>query len=248
MRDYKKLETFLCNFIKDYCKKSDAKGVVLGLSGGIDSALVAYLCKKALKNEVFALLMPTNSSKKENLQDALDLCLSLGLRHKIINIEEILSSFLSKCQDIDKIRKGNLAARIRMSLLYDYSALFSYLVIGTSNKSELKLGYGTIYGDLAHAFNPIANLYKSEIFSFASFLNLPEVFIKKAPSADLYEDQSDELDLGFSYEDIDKVLMAMDKNEDLSCFDERLLKMIKTRMQKNAFKLKMPEFANIDEV
>ena len=248
MRDYKKLENFLCDFIEKYCKESGANGVILGLSGGLDSALVACLCKKALKDNVFALLMPTNSSNEANLKDALSLCKDLNLKHKLINIQSILDSFILSCDDVDRIRMGNLAARIRMCLLYDYSALLSYPVIGTSNKSELQLGYGTIYGDLAHAFNPIAQLYKSEIFSFASFVGVPDIFIKKAPSADLYDGQSDELDLGFSYEEIDEVLMAIENNKELSYFDKNLVDMVKARMKKNAFKLKMPRIADINEI
>ena len=154
MRDYKKIELFLCDFIKNECEKAGAKGVVLGISGGIDSALVAVLAKKALNDNVFALLMPTNSSNQTNLEDALKLCKDLNIQYEILNISKSLDELYLLSKNLDKVRKGNLAARIRMALLYDYSALKSYLVIGTSNKSELKLGYGTIYGDLAHAFNP----------------------------------------------------------------------------------------------
>lgn len=221
--------------------------MVLGLSGGIDSALVATLCKRALKENVFALLMPTQISNKANLEDALRLCADLNLEYKIIEIQSILDAFIKQSENTTLVSLGNFAARIRMSLLYDYSALKNSLVIGTSNKSELLLGYGTIYGDLACAFNPIGSLYKSEIYALAKYLNLHENFIKKAPSADLWENQSDEADLGFSYAKIDEGLKALETNDEklLRTLDPSLIAMLKNRMQKNAFKGKMPEILEI---
>ena len=159
--------------------------------------------------------MPTQHSNEANLKDALKLCEDLNLRYKVINIETILQAFLKESEMTNQIRTGNYAARIRMSLLYDYSALKNYLVVGTSNKSELMLGYGTIYGDLACAFNPIGGLYKSEIYTLAKYLNLDTNFLQKAPSADLWENQSDEEDLGFSYALIDEGLRALEKNDTL---------------------------------
>ncbi|NDJ27906.1 NAD(+) synthetase [Campylobacter sp. MIT 12-8780] len=247
--DFAFLEKKLCKFIQDELENARVKGVVLGLSGGIDSALVATLCKKALGEKVFALLMPSQFSNETNLKDALKLCENLKLEYKIINIENILKAFLQNIQNPDKIRIGNLSARIRMSLLYDYSAFKNALVVGTSNKSELMLGYGTIYGDLACAFNPIARLYKSEIFEFAQFLGLDEVFIKKAPSADLYEGQSDEKELGFSYAQIDEALKALEANDKstLTKLEPKLLEMIEKRKRQNAFKLELPRFISLDE-
>ncbi|TKX34182.1 NAD+ synthase [Campylobacter taeniopygiae] len=239
----------LCVFIKEELLKSGKDNVILGLSGGIDSALVATLCKKALDKNVFALLMPTQYSNKDHLNDALMLCHDLNIEHKIIPIETILNAFIKQSQDIDKIRIGNYAARIRMSLLYDYSALKNALVIGTSNKSELLLGYGTIYGDLACAFNPIGDLYKTQVYEMAKFLNLHENFIKKSPSADLWENQSDEKELGFTYEQIDLGLKAIenDDKQTIDKLDENLLKMLKTRIKNNAFKRSMPKIANLME-
>ncbi|MBZ7964288.1 NAD+ synthase [Campylobacter sp. 2457A] len=239
----------LCVFIKEELLKSGKDNVILGLSGGIDSALVATLCKKALDKNVFALLMPTQYSNKDHLNDALMLCHDLNIEHKIIPIETILNAFIKQSQDIDKIRIGNYAARIRMSLLYDYSALKNALVIGTSNKSELLLGYGTIYGDLACAFNPIGDLYKTQVYEMAKFLNLHENFIKKSPSADLWENQSDEKELGFTYEQIDLGLKAIenDDKQTIDQLDENLLKMLKARIKNNAFKRSMPKIANLME-
>ncbi|MBM0637076.1 NAD+ synthase [Campylobacter sp. VicNov18] len=240
---WQKITQKICDFIQQKVINSQAKGVVLGLSGGIDSALVATLCKNALKENVFALLMPTQSSNQSNLEDALRLCKDLKLEYKIIAIQDILDAFIKQSENTDKIAIGNFAARIRMSLLYDYSALKNSLVVGTSNKSELLLGYGTIYGDLACAFNPIGGLYKSEIYDLAKYLGLHENFITKKPSADLWEDQSDETELGFAYVQIDEGLKALKANDEglLKSFDPALINMLKNRMQKNIFKRKMPE-------
>ncbi|EDP6651385.1 NAD+ synthase [Campylobacter jejuni] len=245
--DWQKITEKMCDFIQEKVKNSQSQGVVLGLSGGIDSALVATLCKIALKENVFALLMPTQISNKANLEDALRLCADLNLEYKIIEIQSILDAFIKQSENTTLVSLGNFAARIRMSLLYDYSALKNSLVIGTSNKSELLLGYGTIYGDLACAFNPIGSLYKSEIYALAKYLNLHENFIKKAPSADLWENQSDEGDLGFSYAKIDEGLKALETNDEklLRTLDPSLMAMLKNRMQKNAFKGKMPEILEI---
>ncbi|EJK6992408.1 NAD+ synthase [Campylobacter jejuni] len=245
--DWQKITEKMCDFIQEKVKNSQSQGVVLGLSGGIDSALVATLCKRALKENVFALLMPTQISNKANLEDALRLCADLNLEYKIIEIQSILDAFIKQSENTTLVSLGNFAARIRMSLLYDYSALKNSLVIGTSNKSELLLGYGTIYGDLACAFNPIGSLYKSEIYALAKYLNLHENFIKKTPSADLWENQSDEADLGFSYAKIDKGLKALETNDEklLRTLDPSLIAMLKNRMQKNAFKGKMPEILEI---
>ncbi|EAJ7142451.1 NAD+ synthase [Campylobacter jejuni] len=245
--DWQKITEKMCDFIQEKVKNSQSQGVVLGLSGGIDSALVATLCKRALKENVFALLMPTQISNKANLEDALRLCADLNLEYKIIEIQSILDAFIKQSENTTLVSLGNFAARIRMSLLYDYSALKNSLVVGTSNKSELLLGYGTIYGDLACAFNPIGSLYKSEIYALAKYLNLHENFIKKAPSADLWENQSDEGDLGFSYAKIDEGLKALETNDEklLRTLDPSLIAMLKNRMQKNAFKGKMPEILEI---
>lgn len=245
--DWQKITEKMCDFIQEKVKNSQSQGVVLGLSGGVDSALVATLCKRALKENVFALLMPTQISNKANLEDALRLCADLNLEYKIIEIQSILDAFIKQSENTTLVSLGNFAARIRMSLLYDYSALKNSLVIGTSNKSELLLGYGTIYGDLACAFNPIGSLYKSEIYALAKYLNLHENFIKKAPSADLWENQSDEGDLGFSYAKIDEGLKALETNDEklLRTLDPSLIAILKNRMQKNAFKGKMPEILEI---
>ena len=261
--DFAKLERKMCDFINERLSLAKAKGVVLGLSGGLDSAIVATVCHRAFLNDenaenstsndknsatnsekkgILALIMPTKSSNKEHLRDALALCEALKIEHKIIEIQPILDAFLNACESPSKLRLGNLAARVRMSLLYDYSAAKGYLVAGTSNKSELMLGYGTIYGDLACAFNPIGELYKSELYEFARHLGLASCFIDKAPSADLYEGQSDEGELGFKYAQIDELLKALKRADTATAAsaDKKLLEMVQNRIQNNAFKRAMP--------
>ena len=303
--DFAKLERKMCDFINERLSLAKAKGVVLGLSGGLDSAIVATVCHRAFlgaqndgemgqggenlaqngansalntenlgsnaensanssensrqnaensilidknsapnseKKGILALIMPTKNSNKEHLKDALALCEALKIEHKIIEIQPILDAFLNACESPDRLRLGNLAARVRMSLLYDYSAAKGYLVAGTSNKSELMLGYGTIYGDLACAFNPIGELYKSELYEFARHLGLASCFIDKAPSADLYEGQSDEGELGFKYAQIDELLKALKRADTATAAsaDKRLLEMVQNRIQNNAFKRAMP--------
>ena len=249
--NYEKIQKEILNFLRDYLTKSRAKGFVLGLSGGLDSAVVATLCAKITPTH--GLLMPTNFSDKRHLKDALNLANFLGLNYEIIDISNILNSFCmaGNLSPKDKIGYGNLAARTRMILLYNYSAKHDFLVVGTSNKSERMLGYGTIYGDMACALNPIGELFKSEIFDFARFLKIDENIINKAPSADLWENQSDESDLGYTYKELDavlKMLCAGVSDEILKeKFGENLVNFIKNRISKNSFKLKMPQLAKIGQ-
>ncbi|MEE3704163.1 NAD+ synthase [Campylobacter sp. CX2-8023-23] len=238
MENFKFLENKLINFLSSYLNSSKANGFILGLSGGLDSAVVATLCSKVAPTK--ALIMPTSSSNKVNLNDALTLCQSLKIDHQIVDISEILASFLPFSDENDRLRVGNITARIRMIMLYDQSAKLGYLVAGTSNKSERLLGYGTIYGDMACALNPIANIYKSDLFKFASYLEINQNIIDKAPSADLWPNQSDESELGYSYKKIDELLKAIENSDDLSKFDSELKSQIIDRMAKNSFKLKPP--------
>ncbi|QCD52858.1 NAD+ synthase [Campylobacter sp. RM16192] len=249
--DYSRIILKLQDFLNNYLKISGASNFLVGVSGGLDSAAVLTICALSKPINTYALIMPTKFSNKKNLDDALKLCKKLDVRYKIIDIEPILQSFKNQISDdLSKMRIGNLAARVRMCLLYDYSASINALVIGTSNKSERMLGYGTIYGDMAYALNPIGELFKTEIFELAKFLNIDDSIINKAPSADLWENQSDEADIGYSYNQIDMVLkeICLNKNkEDLrKIFDEQLVDTVFSRMRANEFKLKMPPIADLN--
>ena len=172
----------------------------------------------------------------------------LNIKYKVLSIEGILNAFYETIDaNLSNLRKGNLAARVRMSLLYDYSSSINALVIGTSNKSELMLGYGTIFGDLACAINPIGELYKSEIFEFAKHLGVDKNFINKAPSADLWDGQSDEGDIGYSYAVIDEILENLENNKEqvIKKFGLKAVSDIENRVVSNRFKRQMPLIVKI---
>lgn len=248
MQNFKFLQNKLLNFLKDYLKQSNTNGFSLGLSGGLDSAIVCLLCKKVANT--YALIMPTHLSSNIHSNDALDFCKKFNIDYDIIDIEPILNAYEDKLGELHKIRMANLSARIRMTILYDHSAKFNTLVVGTSNKSERMLGYGTIYGDMACALNPIGEIYKSDLFPFAKYLEINQNIIDKAPSADLWENQSDEEELGFSYQKIDLVLKQIDKGKNIdelkSIFESKLVECVFERIKKNKFKLSLPPIANIN--
>ena len=249
MRNYQELEAFLVHFLQNEVHKAGFEKVVLGVSGGIDSAVVAVLAQKAFGKNLLTLTLPSSSSSQASYDDAKKLCETFHIRNEQIPIAPLVDMYFNHHQEASKLRIGNFSARMRMSVLYDISAREHALVLGTGNKSEILLGYGTIYGDLACAINPIGELYKTEIFEFAAFLGVPESILKKAPSADLWEGQSDEAEFGFTYAMIDKLLYAyVDKNvpkeklESLG-FEKKLVDMVLERISSNAFKGKLPTIA-----
>lgn len=251
MRDFKELELKLVAFLRDYCKNIGVENLLIGMSGGLDSAIVGALCAKAMPQNTHALIMPTKNSDPKNIKDATEFCQKRNIKFKILSIESILGAYQESIDtNLNNIRKGNLSARIRMSLLYDYSADIRAIVVGTSNKSELMLGYGTIFGDMACAINPIGELYKTEIFEFARYLEIDENIINKAPSADLWEGQSDEEDIGYSYEVVDEILIAT-KNGEIhnkqieEKFGKKTVQEILKRVKSNEFKRRMPLIAKI---
>ena len=249
-KKYTLVKKHLVSFLKEETYKTGLKGAVLGLSGGIDSAVVAVLAKEAFGDDLLCIMMPSHYSSKSSIDDAKELCAKFDLRYEIVSIERLLKAY-EDSMDKNRLRVGNFSARMRMSILFDISARENSLVLGTSNKSELLLGYGTWYGDLASAINPIGDLYKSEIFEFASFLGVTEAIINKPPSADLWEGQSDEEEIGYSYKQIDECLREFVENR-LSYselikrgYDAKLAKMLIDRVYKNQFKRKTPIIAKV---
>lgn len=242
----------LVQFLKDETKKIGLKKVVLGLSGGVDSAVVAVLLAKAFNpRNVTALIMPYRESNPDSRAHAELLAKKLKIKYIIHDISTMIDTFFLDQPNASALRKGNKMARERMCLLYDYSAENSALVIGTSNKTELLLGYGTIFGDLASAINPIGDLYKSQIWQLAKYLDIPDEIINKPPSADLWIGQTDEDELGYTYEEIDKLLYHV---IDLRYPEELLLDLgyksktiidIKSKIQKNQFKRRPPVIAKL---
>ncbi len=200
----------LSNFIRTELHRTGLRDLVLGLSGGIDSAVAVYLAARAIEPaRIHACLLPYRTSSEDSLRDARSVVDDLGIDAETIEISPIVDGFEKTAGEVNQLRLGNVMARARMTLLYDRSAAHRGLVLGTSNKTELLLGYGTLHGDLASALNPIGDLYKTQIRSLAEYLGVPESIRTKPPSADLWPDQNDEDDLGFRYEEVDRLLALL---------------------------------------
>lgn len=251
MKKYEQITDYLQHFLDNEVRKTGLNRVVLGLSGGIDSAVVAVLAQRVFKDDLLCIKMPSQYSSQSSLNDADELCRDFGINAITASIEPMLKVYEELNPDMDNLRRGNLSARLRMTTLFDISAKQNALVLGTSNKSELMLGYGTLYGDLSSAINPIGDLYKSEVYEFAQYLGVTKSIIAKPPSADLWDGQSDEADLGYSYAKLDEALKLyvedrLSKEEIVKkgC-DKEMLDMITERIFRNQFKRKMPVIAKL---
>jgi len=197
-------------FLQEELGKTGLKGVVLGLSGGVDSALASALAVHALGPErVLAVKMPYRTSSAASEADADAVITQLGLRAERVEISPMVDVYFDGVPDATPLRRGNFMARVRMTVLFDRSAHEGFLVLGTSNKTELLLGYGTWYGDMASSLNPIGDLYKTQVWQMARHMGLPEAVVNKAPSADLWPDQTDEGEMGLSYAEADAILCLM---------------------------------------
>jgi NAD+ synthase len=242
----------LLGFIRDEVGKVGFERVVLGLSGGVDSALVAALAARALGPEqVIPVIMPYRSSSPESEADARTVATQLGLEPLVVDISPQVDAYFERFSDADRGRRGNKMARERMSVLYDMSWAHRALVIGTSNKTELLLGYGTIHGDMAHALNPLGDLYKTQVFAMARALDLPQRVVEKPPSADLWEGQSDEQELGFQYAVVDMLLYHLvderrtrDELRALG-FDDAFMDLVGARLRDNQYKRRLPIIAKL---
>lgn len=243
----------LTGFIRDEIAKAGMKRCVLGLSGGIDSALSAYLSAEALGPEnVLAVRMPYRSSSAESLTHAEEVIEALGLPSLTIPITEMAEPLFERFPEMDGLRRGNIMARLRMITLYDQSAAWGGLVMGTSNKTEFLLGYSTIYGDSGVALHPIADLYKYQVRQLSRALGVPRSIIDKAPSADLWEGQTDEGELGFTYDAADTVLYLLvderytvDETAEASGYPREFVHRIWERVKANHYKRTMPNVAKL---
>lgn len=248
----KLLRTILVGFIREEVEKVGLKNAVLGLSGGIDSALVAYLAAEALgPANVHACIMPYRTSNPESEAHARLVAGELGIGFEVIEITSMVDAYFDLFPEADNMRRGNKMARERMTILYDHSAEYSALVLGTSNKTELLLGYGTLHGDMASALNPIGDIYKSQVWQLAAEMGVPQVVIDKKPSADLWAGQTDEQELGFTYREVDELLYQM---VDLRLNREELvgrgfapgfIDLVYAKVQNSHFKRRLPVIAKV---
>ncbi|MEA3475133.1 MAG: NAD+ synthase [Candidatus Cloacimonadota bacterium] len=242
----------IISFIKKYVHNSGFKKGIIGLSGGLDSSVSAYLTVEALgKENVIGILMPYKTISSQSLEDGKLIAENLSIKYYIREISPMVDSYFDKYEkDANVLRRGNRMARERMCILYDLSAKESALVIGTGNKTEIYLGYVTQFGDSACAIEPLGHLYKTEVLEIAKFLNIPSQIINKTPSADLWQGQTDEDELGIKYEVADEILYFI-LDEKLS--NEEIMKKgfsideivhIKNLMEKSEFKRRMPLLLN----
>ena len=242
----------LVKFLRENFKKAGFSKAVLGLSGGIDSALVAYLLRDALgKENVLAIMMPYKSSNPDSLNHAKLVVEDLKINAKTIEITDMIDAYFKNEKEASSLRMGNKMARERMSILFDYSSKENALVVGTSNKTEIYLGYSTQFGDAACALNPIGDLYKTNIWDLSRYLKIPNELIEKKPSADLWEGQTDEQEMGLTYKEADQVLYRMlEENKTVKeilaeGFSKDLVDNILKRMNRSEYKRRMPLIAKI---
>ena len=208
-QDYTELTNTIENFLIKQIEKNSAKGVIFGLSGGIDSAVLAYICKRALKEKTLAIIMPdTQITPRIETEDAMKMVALTGLEYKLIDINPIVNEYSNYLEPNDWA-KGNLRARVRANILYYYANAKNYLVLGSSDKSEHLIGYFTKYGDGASDLAPIISLYKLQVRGIAKFLGVPQNVIEKKSSPHLWKDHEAEKELGESYEDIDSILYCI---------------------------------------
>lgn len=248
------LREILTGFIRNEVQKTGLTKVVVGLSGGVDSALSAMLAAEALgAKNVLAVLMPYKSSHADSLAHAETIVSMSGIESMFVDITPQIDVYFERFPDADARRRGNKMARERMTILYDQSARWNGLVLGTSNKTELLLGYGTLYGDMASAINPLGDLYKTQVWALAEAIGVPEVIVKKEPSADLWVGQTDEGELGFTYREVDRLLYQMvdqrcTKPELIAAgFRERFIDDVAQRIMFSQFKRRLPVIAKVSQ-
>jgi len=244
----------LCKFIRYETRKAGMSRVVVGISGGVDSAVSAALAARALgPNHVLGVFMPHETSSFESAEHARLVIERLGIESLTIDITPMVNGYLDMVPDAGRRRRGNVMARTRMIVLYDQSAVYDALVLGTGNKTERLLGYTTLWGDMASAINPLGDLYKTQVWQLAGALALPEHVVRKPPSADLWTGQTDEAELGFSYRDADLVLYhlvdchrAVEEIAEMG-FDRALVRAVRDRVHRTQFKRRMPLIAIVSD-
>lgn len=250
--DASRARKLLVDFVHTHTLSAGFKKGVVGLSGGVDSSVSAYIASEALGSDnLLGVIMPYKTSSPDSQADAELVARQLGIQSELVEITPMVDPLLSGSRIVDPVRAGNVMARERMIVLYDRSSRDQSLVIGTSNKTEILLGYGTLFGDTACAINPLGDLYKTQVWQLAEYLGVPKQIIEKQPTADLWQGQTDEGELGFSYKRVDELLyMLVDeqKNErELKSmgFEEQFIRRVSRMIQKNEFKRKPPLIAKV---
>ncbi|WP_321420138.1 NAD+ synthase [uncultured Methanomethylovorans sp.] len=254
-----KVREAVVKFIREKVREANAEGAVLGISGGIDSALVAYLAVEALgKDKVLGIHLPElNLTPAEDVLDATEVSHQLGIEFKAIDISGILTTYLDNIPDGKKATahaKGNLKARIRMSVLYYHANLLNRIVIGTGNKTELLLGYFTKHGDGGVDILPIGDMYKTDVWELSASMGIPEAIINKAPSAGLWSGQTDEKELGITYKEVDRFLSLLLEGEtpDIAWNTVGITKeqadSVIRRIKMNDHKLKTPQVIDLSHL
>ena len=245
-------EAVLTSFIRDAVETSGTQGVGGGLSGGVDSSFAAALATRALGPErVHGFLLPYRTSSPDSERDARAVAEHLGIPHRVIDISPMVDAYFAMESDAGPDRRGNKMARERMTILFDQAKKLSGLVLGTSNKTEILLGYSTVFGDNASSLNPLGDLYKSQVWQLSRHLDLPSQVIDKPPSADLWPGQTDEGELGVDYATADEVLyllfdMGLRPEEVLARgYDERVVHRIVTLEQQFRFKRRLMLIARL---
>ena len=246
----------ICNFIKIKLEESKADGLVIGLSGGIDSSTVAYLCARIIESDkILGLILPSETTSLEDIEDAMLVADKLGIKYKNLHIDHLIEPFPKLCSKCSKstLANGNLKARARMMLLYYHSNSMNRLVMGTGNKTELLVGYFTKYGDGGVDVLPIGDLYKTHVREIAEYIGVPKNIIEKAPTAGLWTGQTDEEELGIKYELLDKILYLM-TDENLSTLEvakrleiaENEVLRVKNMVESSKHKLSSPSIIEIE--
>jgi NAD+ synthase len=248
----------LVTFVREEVTKVGFKRALFGLSGGIDSALTATIAAEALgKDNVLAVTMPYRSSSPESLADAKLVADSLGIETIEVDITPQIDAYFGRKdvptseERIEQLRRGNKMARERMTILYDLSMSENALVLGTSNKTELLLGYGTLFGDMASALNPIGDLYKSQVWQLAQDIGVPEKVVEKAPTADLWSGQTDQEEIGYSYAEIDRIFYYLvDCRTEVETviskgFDRSFVEHIAELLRQSQYKRRLPVVAKL---
>lgn len=246
------LRRVLTGFVANEVRKVGVERVVVGLSGGVDSAVSAMLAAAALgPTNVLAIKMPYRTSSPESLEHADAVIAVAGIESLQVDITPQIDAYFARFPDADNMRRGNKMARERMTILYDHSARWRALVLGTSNKTELLLGYGTLYGDMASALNPIGDLYKTQVWALARAIGVPPEIVDKEPSADLWSGQTDEAELGFGYREVDALLYLMvdlrySRAELLAAgFAEPFVERVSGMVRGSQFKRRLPVIAKV---